>query len=186
MDSIVFSATDLTDNCPTDAPRPKNVPSRAALRNDHAEITAEVEARIAGRMSERASETGAVKTTSETATKTTTDAAPRSAAAAPAERADVGRAFAVIDEIVSGCPGEMDGLRVGDRVCAVGDVRWGFEDPSSTPPPEAMADAARTFAANENRVVRVVVLRRGERQVVEVTPRAWSGRGLVGVHMRSV
>lgn len=181
MDSIVFSPTERR---PTDRQRPKNVPSRAALRNDHAAITAEVESRIAGHMSERASETGAVKTTSETATKT--DAARRSAAAATAERADVGRAFAVIDEIVSGCPGEMDGLRVGDRVCAVGDVRWGFEDPSSTPPPEAMADAARTFAANENRVVRVVVLRRGERQVVEVIPRAWSGRGLVGVHMRSV
>ena len=74
----------------------------------------------------------------------------------------------------------------GDRVCAVGDVRWGFADPSSTPPPEALADAARTFAANENRVVRVVVLRKGERQTVEVTPRAWSGRGLVGCHMRSV
>ena len=135
-------------------------------------------------MSERASETGAVTTASETAT--TTRAEPSRAAAAAAEDADVGRAFAVIDEIVSGCPGEMDGLRVGDRVCAVGDVRWGFADPSSTPPPEALADAARTFAANENRVVRVVVLRRGERQTVEVTPRAWSGRGLVGCHMRSV
>ena len=184
MDSIVFSPTERR---PTDRPRPKNVPSRAALRNDHAEITAEVESRIAGHMSERANETGAVKTTSETATKMKTDAAQSGAAAAAgAERGGGGRAFAVIDEIVSGCPGEMDGLRVGDRVCAVGDVRWGFEDPSSTPPPEAMADAARTFAANENRVVRVVVLRRGERQVVEVTPRAWSGRGLVGVHMRSV
>ena len=74
-------------------------------------------------MSQRASETGAVKTASETAT--TTSAEPSRAAAAAAEDADVGRAFAVIDEIVSGCPGEMDGLRVGDRVCAVGDVRWG-------------------------------------------------------------
>ena len=49
----------------------------------------------------------------------------------------------------------------------------------------ALADAARTFAANENRIVRVVA-QEGERQTVEVTPRAWSGRGLVGCHMRSV
>ena len=31
---------------------------------------------------------------------------------------DAKKPVAVIDEIVSGCPGEMDGLRVGDRVCA--------------------------------------------------------------------
>ena len=35
--------------------------------------------------------------------------------AAPTEN-DVGRAFMVIDEIMDGCPGEVDGLRVGDRV----------------------------------------------------------------------
>ena len=99
---------------------------------------------------------------------------------------DVGRAFMVIDEIMDGCPGEVDGLRVGDRVCAVGNVTWGFEDPSASPPAEVLRNATQTFADNENSVVRVVVLRRGERVAVEVTPRAWSGRGLVGCHMRSV
>ena len=105
--------------------------------------------------------------------------------AAPTEN-DVGRAFMVIDEIMDGCPGEGDGLRGGDRVCAVGNVTWGFEDPSASPPAEVLRNATQTFADNENSVVRVVVLRRGERVAVEVTPRAWSGRGLVGCHMRSV
>jgi len=113
--------------------------------------------------------------------------APAAPKTAPAPTpSDVGRAFMVIDEVMDGCPGEIDGLRVGDRVCAVGNVMWGFEDPSASPPPEMLRDATRTFAENENSVVRVVVLRRGERVAVEVTPRAWSGRGLVGCHMRPV
>ena len=117
--------------------------------------------------------------------KRRTPAATPTEDAAPTEN-DVGRAFMVIDEIMDGCPGEVDGLRVGDRVCAVGNVTWGFEDPSASPPAEVLRNATQTFADNENSVVRVVVLRRGERVAVEVTPRAWSGRGLVGCHMRSV
>ena len=99
---------------------------------------------------------------------------------------DAGRAFAVIDEVIEGSPGHADGFQVGDRVCAVGEVRWAFSDPSAEPPAELIPNAARTFGANENSAVRVVVLRRGDRVTLSVTPRAWSGRGLVGCHMRSV
>ena len=99
---------------------------------------------------------------------------------------DAGRAFAVIDEVIEGSPGHIDGLQVGDRVCAVGEVRWALSDPSAEPPVELIPNAARTFGANENSAVRVVVLRRGDRVTLSVTPRAWSGRGLVGCHMRSV
>lgn len=44
---------------------------------------------------------------------------------------DVGRVFMVIDEIMDGCFGEVDGLCVGDCVCVVGNVMWGFEDSSA-------------------------------------------------------
>jgi len=47
-----------------------------------------------------------------------------------------------------------------------------------------IARAARAFAESENSPVRVLVSRRGDVVEVSVTPRAWSGAGLVGCHMR--
>lgn len=152
----------------------------AVLRNDYVRLNDELASRVASRMAE-----GAVRTGMERLDVTpATEKQPPPSVASSDE--DVGRAFCVIDEIAEGCPGEIDGLRVGDRVCAVGNVRWGFEDPSSTPPAGILNDAARAFAESEGATVRVVVLRRGELVVVRVTPRTWSGRGLVGCHMRPV
>ena len=94
------------------------------------------------------------------------------------------RAFAIVDDVARDSPGAIDGLRPGDRVCAVGDVRWTHEDSSARAPQELIARAARAFAESENSPVRVLVSRRGDVVEVSVTPRAWSGAGLVGCHMR--
>jgi len=139
----------------------------------------ELASRVASRMTE-----GEARVGMERLEVTPAEKRPPPSLAASDE--DIGRAFCVIDEVAEGCPGEIDGLRVGDRVCAVGDVRWAFADPSATPPVGILNDAARQFAESEGRAVRVVVLRRGELVVVRVTPRSWSGRGLVGCHMRPV
>lgn len=160
----------------------------AALRNDYERITDEIQKRVIEQMSgegrvDRVTTKLAATTMKQSTEEAKTDA-PRVGGDVLDE--DAGRAFAVIDEVIEGSPGHIDGLQVGDRVCAVGEVRWTFSDPSAEPPAELIPNAARTFGANENSAVRVVVLRRGDRVTLSVTPRAWSGRGLVGCHMRSV
>lgn len=156
----------------------------AALRNDYERITDEIQKRVIEQMSGEGRVDRVTTKLAATTTKQSTEEAPRMGGDVLDE--DAGRAFAVIDEVIEGSPGNIDGLQVGDRVCAVGEVRWAFSDPSAEPPAELIPNAARTFGANENSAVRVVVLRRGDRVTLSVTPRAWSGRGLVGCHMRSV
>lgn len=156
--------------------------TRAVLRNDYVRLNDELQKRIAERMAEARTRRGMERLdVREVTSKTPT---PEPKVEPRAEDEDAGRAFCVIDQIADGSPGDVDGLRVGDRVCAVGGVRWGFEDARATPPASVLTDASRAFSENENVPVRVVVLRRGERVVVSVTPRAWSGRGLVGIHMQ--
>ena len=151
--------------------------SNPALRNDYETITNAITAKMAEKFSERRgmeSITSGVRDVATTTKEPPVRAADTNAAA---------RAFAIIDQVMDDSPGCVDGLRVGDRVCAVGDVRWGFDDPSATPPSDIIQRAARAFGESENQRVCVVVLRRGERVEVVVTPRAWSGTGLVGCHM---
>jgi 26S proteasome non-ATPase regulatory subunit 9 len=157
----------------------------AALRNDYERITDEIQKRVIEQMSGEGRVERVTTKLAATTTKQSTEEAKTDARGDVLDE-DAGRAFAVIDEVIEGSPGYTDGLQVGDRVCAVGEVRWAFSDPSAEPPAELIPNAARTFGVNENSAVRVVVLRRGDHVTLSVTPRAWSGRGLVGCHMRSV
>jgi len=158
--------------------------ARTALRNDYETITNAITVKMAEKFSERRG----LEITS--GVQDVSAAAPVSAPpVSPVQTMDTNaaaRAFAIIDQVMDDSPGCVDGLRVGDRVCAVGDVRWGFDDPSATPPSDLIPRAARTFGESENYPVRVVILRRGERVEIMVTPRAWSGTGLVGCHMCTV
>jgi hypothetical protein len=166
----------------TDASLVVRATARTVLRNDYETITNAITVKMAEKFSERR---GVESITSGVRDVSAAAAPPVS----PVQTMDTNaatRTFAIIDQVMDDSPGCIDGLRVGDRVCAVGDVRWGFDDPSATPPSDLIPRAARTFGESENHPVRVVILRRGERVEIMVTPRAWAGAGLVGCHMCTV
>lgn len=79
--------------------------------------------------------------------------------------------FAVFDDVTEGSPAVVDGVKLGDQV-----VRFGSVDGNEN----LLARLAREVQANEGIGIPVVVLRRGERVHLTVTPRRWPGRGLLG------
>jgi 26S proteasome non-ATPase regulatory subunit 9 len=159
----------------------------ATLRNDHVALTAEVERAIADLHASAPSSSG--RHADASAPAASAPAAPEPAApsrppvvvAAPPPGSSPGIPFAIIDDVTPGSPAHDAGLAVGDRVLAFGGVT-AERNPSSDPLP---AVAAR-LAACENVPVPALVIRRGARVEVQVTPRRWGGRGLLGCHMRPV
>jgi 26S proteasome non-ATPase regulatory subunit 9 len=159
----------------------------ATLRNDHVALTAEVERAIADLHASAPSSSG--RHADASAPAASAPAAPEPAApsrppvvvAAPPPGSSPGIPFAIIDDVTPGSPAHDAGLVVGDRVLAFGGVT-AERNPSSDPLP---AVAAR-LAACENVPVPALVIRRGARVEVQVTPRRWGGRGLLGCHMRPV
>jgi membrane-associated protease RseP (regulator of RpoE activity) len=82
------------------------------------------------------------------------------------------RPFAVVDEVTPGSPGEVDGLRLGDQLLRFGGVL--------AESPNMLQGVAAELQGGVGRAVEVEVLRRGEKLALGVTPRSWSGRGLLG------
>jgi len=153
----------------------------ACLRTDHAAILDRVQAALEA-LHAAAREAGDVRTGAPAAGGT---AGP--ARAAPPGPSPGGlAAFAVVDEVSEGSPAAEAGLRLGDRVCAVGGAdRRAFSDAG-----EALRAAGTAVAGAEGGEVAFVVLRAGaggagtEAVTVTVTPRAgWGGRGLLGCHL---
>jgi 26S proteasome non-ATPase regulatory subunit 9 len=99
-------------------------------------------------------------------------------------------AFAVIDEVSANSPAESAGLQVGDMLLALAGVHASLSAASSAGGNGAAAAAAAMGALGpavssaEGRPVGVTVLRRGERVTLQLTPRRWEGRGLLGCHLR--
>ena len=79
--------------------------------------------------------------------------------------------FAVFDDVSDGSPAAMDGVVMGDQLVKFGSVDGGDD---------LLMRVAREGQANEGRGLPVIVLRRGERVHLTITPRRWSGRGLLG------
>jgi len=158
----------------------------ATLRNDHVALTAEVERAIADLHASAPSSSGRHADASAPAASAPAASAPAAPSrppvvAAPPPGSSPGIPFAIIDDVTPGSPAHDAGLAVGDRVVAFGGVT-AERNPSSDPLP---AVAAR-LAACENVPVPALVIRRGARVEVQVTPRRWGGRGLLGCHMRPV
>jgi 26S proteasome non-ATPase regulatory subunit 9 len=94
--------------------------------------------------------------------------------------------FVEIDQVFPGSPAEEAGLQVGDRVLAFGPVRG----VATLPLPE-LTDLVPIVQGNENATVTVQVQRHGggdaadavERVILELTPKRWSGAGLLGCHL---
>ncbi|PIN00950.1 26S proteasome regulatory complex, subunit PSMD9 [Handroanthus impetiginosus] len=87
----------------------------------------------------------------------------------------VSRPFAVVDEITEGSPASEDGLQLGDQIVKFGNVEIG----------ENLLQRLASEAQNkQGQAVSLVVMRQGALISMTVTPRAWSGRGLLGCHFR--
>ena len=159
----------------------------ATLRNDHVALTAEVERAIADLHASAPSSSGRRADASAPAASAPAASAPAAPCVPPSSSppsppgSSPGIPFAIIDDVTPGSPAHDAGLAVGDRVVAFGGVT-AERNPSSDPLP---AVAAR-LAACENVPVPALVIRRGARVEVQVTPRRWGGRGLLGCHMRPV
>ncbi|GAB2216628.1 hypothetical protein Droror1_Dr00024404 [Drosera rotundifolia] len=83
--------------------------------------------------------------------------------------------FAVIDEITEGSPAAEDGLQLGDQVLKFGIVEYGDN---------LLARLSSELQANKDCAVPLVVIRQGAQLSFSITPRTWSGRGLLGCHFR--
>ena len=156
----------------------------ATLRNDHAEVTKELEKRLSELHLQAGVTKGvaAMELTREAIEKQQRDEddafmRARARAAAQYGAPPGARAFAYVDEVTPGSPASTAGMRVGDVVLMFGDVVGPHE--AGTLPRVAAALAKR-----EGHPVAVWVSRGGVDVRLDVTPRRWEGRGLLGCHMR--
>mmetsp|Transcript_45891 Transcript_45891/g.106691 ORF Transcript_45891/g.106691 Transcript_45891/m.106691 type:complete len:216 (+) Transcript_45891:59-706(+) len=94
----------------------------------------------------------------------------------------VSQPFAEIDEVSTGSPAEESGLQVGDCICSFGGIsRQGTGDL------KACFDAiAQLVPTSEGGKIEVAVKRGDSASLVTVQlqPRRWAGRGLLGCHMK--
>lgn len=86
-----------------------------------------------------------------------------------------GLPFAVFDELQEGSPAALDGIMVGDQLIKFGSVEGGDD---------LLMRLGREGRMNEGNAVPVIVLRRGVQVQLIVTPRQWSGPGLLGCHIQ--
>ncbi|XP_055822919.1 uncharacterized protein LOC129891548 [Solanum dulcamara] len=85
------------------------------------------------------------------------------------------RPFAVIDEITEASPAAEDGLQLGDQVVRFGNVQSGEN---------LLQRLAAEAQSNQGCAVSMTVMRQGAMTNVQVTPRVWQGRGLLGCNFR--
>ncbi|KAJ7516090.1 hypothetical protein O6H91_22G042700 [Diphasiastrum complanatum] len=163
----------------------------AVLRNDHKDITAQIEEKIYVLHSGGFTRDGTLpqKRTADgeevrpqrvpSATRTVAQEAPAHATGrtetTPMEEDRSIRPFATFDEVTEGSPAALDGIVLGDQLIKFGSIEGG-ED--------LLRRLAREGQMNEGRTISVVVLRRGSQIELSVTPRQWSGRGLLGCHIQ--
>jgi 26S proteasome non-ATPase regulatory subunit 9 len=134
----------------------------AMLQNDHRDILARIQRAMPAAFGVVATSESAPTTA--TTTTTTTNVNP----------------FARIDAVSSNSPADHAGLKVGDRV-----VRFGRVNSSRATGQEALVAVRDLVVASENTRISVVVERDGgdsppSMHVVALTPRRWSGQGLLG------
>jgi 26S proteasome non-ATPase regulatory subunit 9 len=82
--------------------------------------------------------------------------------------------FLRVDLVSNQSPAELAGLHVGDLVCRIGTIR---KENFRT-----MQDVASLVNNSENRSITLLVQRANtkEQQTVSLTPKKWSGNGLLG------
>lgn len=86
--------------------------------------------------------------------------------------------FVRVDEVVVGSPANMAGLHEGDLVTKFGSVT--YENFRS------MASIAQVVQNSVNSNIQVTVNRNEQRVKLSLTPRQWSGRGLLGCNITPI
>ncbi|KAH0649693.1 hypothetical protein KY284_029605 [Solanum tuberosum] len=151
----------------------------AELRNDHKIITEKIDQNIQVLHSARLASTPSVKDSGVqgSAVNIGSSSSPGnySVTAATSATMDIdvvfSRPFAVIDEITEASPAAEDGLQLGDQVVRFGNVQSGEN---------LLQRLAAEAQSNQGCAVTITVLRQGAMTNVQVTPRVWQGRGLLG------
>jgi 26S proteasome regulatory subunit N4 len=82
--------------------------------------------------------------------------------------------LSTVSMVLEDSPAAASGLQTHDRVLSFGGITQAT--------PDAFQALSQTVAANVDRPLKVVVLRTGTEHALTLwlTPRAWSGRGLLG------
>uniref|UniRef100_A0A8C2EMM9 26S proteasome non-ATPase regulatory subunit 9 n=1 Tax=Cyprinus carpio TaxID=7962 RepID=A0A8C2EMM9_CYPCA len=83
--------------------------------------------------------------------------------------------FALVDTVTQGSPAFQAGLRVGDEIIELGSV--------NTQNFRNLRDIASVVQHSEGKSLRVGLLRSGQEMHLSLTPKQWSGRGLLGCNL---
>ncbi|EPS60916.1 hypothetical protein M569_13886 [Genlisea aurea] len=142
----------------------------AELRYDHRDVTEKMNQNI------QLLHTGGMKSADvmmSSSSSSSSDYLPPSLGSSSGMDVDlvVGRPFAVVDEIIESSPAAEDGLQLGDQIVKFGSVEMGEN---------LFMRLVEEAQAKQGQPVPVAVIRRGTLINILVTPRAWSGRGLLG------
>ncbi|XP_057767831.1 uncharacterized protein LOC130988089 isoform X2 [Salvia miltiorrhiza] len=150
----------------------------AELRNDHKDITEKMSQNIQLLHSAKhTTTTASVKDSGSDAGMSSSLGNYVAIDASSAMDADfnISRPFAVVDEITELSPAAEDGLQLGDQILKFGDVERGEN---------LLQRLAAEAQQKQGEAVPLVVTRQGSLVNLTVTPRTWSGRGLLGCHFR--
>jgi 26S proteasome non-ATPase regulatory subunit 9 len=112
---------------------------------------------------------------STTTTKATTTTTKTTAAAAIVTVFGNKKSIAIIDEILMGSPSETAGLKNGDELISFGGIDIDTTDPISKIPP--------MVRDNVDKVINIIVKRKGELVNLSLIPKLWKGNGLLGCHL---
>uniref|UniRef100_A0A8C0YFV1 26S proteasome non-ATPase regulatory subunit 9 n=1 Tax=Cyprinus carpio carpio TaxID=630221 RepID=A0A8C0YFV1_CYPCA len=83
--------------------------------------------------------------------------------------------FALVDAVTQGSPAFQAGLRVGDEIIEFGSINaHNFRN---------LRDVASVVQHSEGKSLRVGVIRSGQEVHLNLTPKQWSGRGLLGCNL---
>jgi len=87
--------------------------------------------------------------------------------------------FALIDDVAEGGPAQESGLRVGDYVCSFGGISRAESDLAA-----CFAQVQQLVPQSAGTSIELVVLRGAEHVTLSLVPKTWSGRGLLGCHLK--
>ena len=84
--------------------------------------------------------------------------------------------FAEIDGVAEGGPASIAGLEIGDKLLKFGGLHASNHD--------GLRALARLTERSQGEMIPLMVQRGAETRAIQLQPRQWSGRGLLGCHLK--